>query len=149
MRRLLKVVGVAVLVFLLLIAVAVAYSTMNGYTRWWVPVATGNVAVNGVRSGYLHRNSRHSAVIITRTDVSPAQSYLVGFSEHPLLIHCARWHAPRFFAFPIGDVSPPCSGFSDGWNLPEADNPKLSTLKLTAESVEFYTMPGKKVTASW
>jgi hypothetical protein len=145
MRRLRKIVSEAVLAFLLLIVVAVAYSTMSGYTTWWVPVATGHVAVNGVRSGYLHRTSRYSALIITRTDVSPAQSYLVGLSERPEVIHCGRWHAPRFFPFPIGDVSPPCSVFSGDWNLPEADNPTFATLRIPEESVEFYTMRGKKV----
>ena len=53
------------------------------------------------------------------------------------------------FSFSLGHVSPPCSVFRDDWNLPEADNPKFSTLKVTAEYVEFYTVQGKRVTASW
>jgi hypothetical protein len=87
--------------------------------------------------------------MVTRTDLSPSQSYLVGLSERPELIHCGRWHAPRFFAFPVGDVNPPCSIFSNGRDLPEADNPKSSTLMVGPQSVEFYTTQGKKITAFW
>jgi hypothetical protein len=148
-RRLLKVLGAVVFALFLLIVFAFSYSTTHGYMMWWLPVPSGNVAVNGVRSGYLHRNSAHSAVMVTRTDLSPSQSYLVGLSERPELIHCGRWHAPRFFAFPVGDVNPPCSIFSNGRDLPEADNPKSSTLMVGPQSVEFYTTQGKKITAFW
>jgi hypothetical protein len=107
------------------------------------------VAVNGVRSGYLHRNSAYSAVIITRTDLSPAQSYLVGLSDRRWLIHCGEWHAPHFVAFPIGDVNPPCSIFGNGSDMPKADNPESSTLTVRPDFVEFYTVQGKRITASW
>ena len=133
MRRSLKIVGTVVFVFLLLIVVAVAYSTKHGYTTWWHRVSSGNVAVNGVRSGYLHRNSAHSAVIITRTDLAPAQSYLVGLSDSRWLIHCGEWHAPHFAAFPIGDVNPPSSIFGNGSDMPKADNPEPSTLTVRPE----------------
>jgi hypothetical protein len=148
-RRSLKAVGTVIFAFLLLIVVAVAYSTTHGYATWWLRVFNGNVAVDGVRSGYLHRNSAHSAVIITRTDLSPAQSYLVGLSDRRWLIYCGEWHAPRFLAFPIGDVNPPCSGFRNSSDMQTADNPVSSTLKTGPRFVEFQTVQGKKVTASW
>jgi hypothetical protein len=107
------------------------------------------VAVNGVRSGYVHRNRDNSAVIITRVDVYPNQSYLIWLGDHKHLTHCGEWHAPRFPAFPIGDVNPPCSFFSNGSDLQVADDAVLSTLTGRPGFVEFQTERSKKVTASW
>ena len=149
MSGLLKVVGTIVLAFLLLILAAGVYSTTHGYTTWWLQVSSGNVAANGVRCGYLHRNWAHSAVIITRTDLSPAQSYLVGLFDRRWLIHCGEWHAPHFVAFPIGDVNPPCSIFVNGSEMQKADNPESSTVTVRSDFVEFYTIQGKRITASW
>jgi hypothetical protein len=148
-RRLLKFVGAVAFAFLLLILFAFTYSTAHGYTTWWLRIPGGNVTVNGLRSGYLHRNWAYSAVIITRTDLSPAQSYLVGLSGSHSLIHCGEWHATRFAAFPIGDVNPPCSYFGNGLDMPTADNPESSTLTARPGFVEFYTVQGKRITASW
>ena len=64
------------------------------------------------------------------------------------MIHCGEWHAPRFPACPIGDVNPPCSIFNSA-NLPAADNPIVGTLKAGPRSVEFQTMQGRRVFASW
>src|SRR5229473_1193821 len=75
------------------------YSTARGYMTWWF-WSRGSVAVDGVRSGYLHRNWEHSAVIITRTDSKASQSYLVWLPGKKSLIHCGEWHAPRLPAFP-------------------------------------------------
>jgi hypothetical protein len=143
-----KAIG-GVLVFLvILITFALAYSTKNGFTTWWF-WSGGSVTVDGVRSGYLHRSWDRAAVIITRTDSKPSQSYLVWVPGKKFLIHCGEWHAPRLPAFPIGDVNPPCSVLSNGSNMPTADNPVDSTLIGRPGSVEFYTVQGKKVTASW
>src|ERR1700733_1282506 len=63
--------------------------------------------------------------------------------------HCGDRHAHRLPAFSIGDVNPPCSFFSNGSDLPVADNAVLSTLTARPGFVEFQTEHGKKVTASW
>ena len=138
--------GLGLFIFALVVAAGLWYSTARGYRTWWFR-SDGCVAVDGLRSGYLHRNSAHSAVIITRTDLSPAQSYLVGLSDRHWLIHCGDWHAPNFVAFPIGDVNPPCSGF--GAEVPRADYPKSSTLIVRSGFVEFSTLQGRRITASW
>ena len=144
----LKVVGLLLFVFALLIAAGLTYSTVHGYIRWWF-WSSGSVAVDGSRDGYIHINKQHSAVIITRTDSNPHQSYLVALSGRKWMIHCGEWHAPRIPAFPIGDVNPPCSIFSNGAELPTADNPIVDTLKAGPRSVEFQTMQGRRVSAFW
>ena len=102
----------------------------------------------GSRRVYLHRNSENLGVIITRTDSSPHQSYLVGLTGKTRLTHCGDWYAPRFPAFPIGDVNPPCL-LSGGSDKSKADDGVSSTLIARPGFVEFYTVQGRKVTASW
>jgi hypothetical protein len=143
-KTLLKVISVTLLV----VAFLFAYSTLHGYTTWWF-WRGGSVTVDGVRSGYLHGTWDRSAVIITRTDSNPSQSYRVWVAGKKSLIHCGEWHAPRLPVFPIGDVNPPCSFLSNGSNAPTADYPVNSTLTARPGFVEFYTERGKKVTASW
>jgi hypothetical protein len=143
----LKLVGSLLFVFALLLAAAFTYSTAHGYMTWWFS-SSAAVAIDGVRDGYLHRNWEHSAVIITRVDSHPRQSYLVGLSgKH--VIHCGEWHAPRFPVFSIGDVNPPCSFFSNGSDVSMGDDAVSSTLTARSGFVEFYTVKGRKVTASW
>ena len=144
----LKVAGLLLFTFVLLIAAGLTYSTLQGYATWWF-WSSGSVAVDGSRHGYMHINKQNSAVIITRTDSSPRQSYLVALSGRKWMIHCGEWHAPRLPAFPIGDVNPPCSIFSNGAELPTADNPIVGTLKAGPHSIEFQTMQGRRVSASW
>lgn len=104
----------------ILLAIPVMYSTERGYTQWWL-MSGEHVTVNGVQDGYLHKNWSHSAVIITRTDSKRSQSYLVRISGEEFsasMIYCSDWHAPRFLAFPIGDVKSPCMGILDNPDPP-------------------------------
>jgi len=146
-----KGVGVSLFAIFILLAIPVTYSTARGYTQWWL-LSGGHVTVNGVQDGYLHKNWSHSAVIITRTDLKRNQSYLVRISGEEFagaMVYCSDWHAPRFPAFPIGDVNPPCLGILDDPDPPDADRPVLSTLKVRPGFVEFCTAQGKKVNATW
>lgn len=131
-----------------LLALSVAYSTLHGYTTWWF-WRRAVVTVDGKPAGYLHRPRNGPAVIITRTDTWPHQSYLVSVSGPRFLIHCGVWSAPRFLAFPIGDVNQPCSAFSNGADDPNADNAVFRTLVVQARSVEFTTNSGKRIKARW
>ncbi len=140
-----------VCVSLLVLAIPVTYSTARSYTQWWL-MSGGHVAVDGVRSGYLHKNWSHSAVMITRTDSKRDQSYLVWISGTEFsqpMIYCGDWHAPRLPAFPIGDVNPPCMGFLDDPDQPDTDRPLALTLTARPGFVEFSTVQGKKVRATW
>jgi hypothetical protein len=147
-RIVLRLAGLGLLTFALPVAAGLWYSTAHSYMTWWFS-SSSQVAVDGVRSGFLHINSEHSAVIITRTDLRPNQSYLVALSGKKSLTHCGDWQASRLPAFSIGDVNPPCSFFSNGSDSPTADHAVLSTLTARPGFVEFKTEHGKKVTASW
>jgi hypothetical protein len=148
MKALAKGVFVTLFVLAFLAAVPLTYSTVRGYTHWWL-ISGGHVAVDGVPSGYLHTNWSHSAVMITRTDSKRRQSYQIWLSGSKFMIYCGDWHAPRVPAFPIGDVNPPCMGILDEPDPPDADRPLGPTLTARPGLVEFSTVQGKKVTATW
>jgi hypothetical protein len=147
-KSVLRFAGRGLLAFALLLAVGLGYSTADGYMTWWFRCSS-HVAVDGVRGGFVDVNWAHSAVIVTRTDLYPSQSYLVGLSGKNALTHCGDWQAPRLPVFTIGDVNPPCSFFSNCSDSPVADNAELSALTARPGFVEFQTAHGKKVTASW
>ncbi|MCU1269719.1 MAG: hypothetical protein JWN74_1013 [Acidobacteriaceae bacterium] len=147
-KTLLTVICFGLSVLALVVVISLIYSTAHGYMTWWFR-SGGYVAVDGLRSGYLDRNWGNSAVIITRADLRPPQSYLVWLYGKKSLTHCGEWHAPRIPAFSIGDVNPPCSFFSNGSDMPTADNAVFSTLTARPGFVEFHTAHGKKITASW
>jgi hypothetical protein len=144
----LKVIGSGLFIFGLMVVAGLPYSTSHGYMTWWFR-SGGHVEVNGVRSGYVHRNWENSAVIITRVDLHPSQSYLVWLGDKKHLTHCGEWHAPHLPAFSIGDVNPPCSFFSNSSDISNADDAVSSTLTARPGHVEFQTVQGKKVAASW
>ena len=146
-KILLKVIGSGLFIFGLMVVAGLTYSTSRGYMTWWFK-SGGYVAVNGVRRGYVHRNWENSAVIITRVDVHPSQSYLIWLGDKKHLTHCGEWQAPRFPAFPIGDVDPPCF-FNNSSEMASADDAVSSTLAARPGFVEFQTVQGKKVTAFW
>jgi len=135
------------LLFLLVVG-PIVYSTAHGYTQWWI-LSGGHVEVNGIRGGYLHKSRSNSAVLITRTDTNQRQSYLVQLGGSKSLFYCGGWHALRLPAFPIGDLNSPCMGFLDDLDPPDADPPLGSSLITRTGFVEFSTVQGKKVTASW
>ena len=142
---------VGLLVIIAILAIPVTYSTARGYTQWWL-WSGGHVTVNGVPGGYLHRNWSRSAVIITRTDSNRDQSYLVRISGEEFagrMVYCSDWHAPRFLAFSIGDVNPPCMGILDDPDPPGADRPLIPSLMARPGLVEFSTREGKRVRATW
>ena len=66
----------AIIVIVAVLAAPVMYSTTHGYTTWWFR-RRATVTVNGNPNGFLHRRLNDSALILTRTDTSPYQSYLV------------------------------------------------------------------------
>lgn len=97
----------------------------------------------------LHKSPSHSAVIITRTDLSPSQSYLIRLSEKQGGDSLRTMARTSFFCFPDRRCEPTVLHFQQRLGFARGRLSESSTLKVTAESVEFYTMQGKKITASW
>ena len=148
MRKAFGIFGRLVLLAAVLIAVAVAYSTARGYTIWYFRVS-GSVTVDGHNTGgYMHANTQKTVLLITRTDGSRPETYLVPVEAGKFMIDCGEWHPMRFLPFPIRELNPPCSGFKV---KPESvmDPPVDATLIRSRRSVEFSTASGKKVKAEW
>jgi hypothetical protein len=77
MKKLLPTLGAIVFPALMFVAGSLAYSTWRGYIGWYFRV-NGQVVVNGREtSGYLHANSEKTILLLTRTDDSGPETYLV------------------------------------------------------------------------
>lgn len=136
----------AVIAALLLVA-AIVYSTWRGYTRWYFRV-DGQVLVNGQKTtGYLHANTDKTILLLTRTDDSRPETYLVSLGPTKTIIDCGEWHPLRFLPFPIGDLNPPCSMFTDPAKI--HDPAATATATTGRNFIEFSTTSGKKVRAQW
>lgn len=147
MTRLLRVFACLVCLTLLLIAAGLAYSTAKGYLTWCFRV-NGIVSVNGIKnSGYLHANTKRTFLLLTRTDKSRRETYLVPLQGSRWIVDCGDWHPTQFLPVLIGDVDPPCSGYDTPTGV--ADTPKSQTLITHSHSVEFSTISGKKIRAEW
>ena len=132
----------------LVVAGAVLYSTVRGYMTWYFRV-NGQVTVNGQKTtGYMHANYDRTVLLVTRTDGSKAETYLVPVSDSKPISDCGEWHPVRFLPFPMGDVSPPCTVHAvDPAKV--VDAPVAATVIRKRRSVEFSTASGKKVRAEW
>lgn len=136
----------AVIAALLLVA-AIVYSTWRGYTRWYFRV-DGQVLVNGQKTtGYLHANTDKTILLLTRTDDSRPETYLVSLGPTKTIIDCGEWHPLRFLPFPIGGLNPPCSMFTDPAKI--HDPAATATATTGRNFIEFSTTSGKKVRAQW
>ena len=127
-----------------ILAVAILYSTLHGYTTWYWKDTRAQLLVDGNRvSGYVHASRQ--VLIVTRRDTPKPHSYFIALGSKRVLLDCGDWSAPRFFVFPIGHVNPPCLmalGDETAHNSPYApDGP----LKITGTTLEFHTKDGKRI----
>ena len=126
---------------------ALLYSTVKGYTTWYLRVE-GVVSVDGRKTtGYLHANPQRSVLLMTRTDGNRKETYLVPVTDHAKIMDCGDWNPVRFLPMPVGDLSPPCSVFTDPTKV--LDPPVPATLVRERGSLAFTTASGKKVKAEW
>ena len=147
MKKLLHVLGWTLLVAVVLIAFAVAYSTAKGHLAWFFRV-NGEVVVDGqTNRGYLHANPNHTILLVTRTDSGRLETYLVPVGDNEMIIDCGDWHPIRFLPIPVSDVNPPCSGYDTPTKFTDA--PTSRTRIRSRRSVEFTTASGKTIKAEW
>jgi hypothetical protein len=148
MKKVLRSLGSIVFLALIFVAGSLAYSTWRGYIGWYFLV-NGQVVVNGRETtGYLHANTDKTLLMLTRTDDSQPETYLVSLGPERAVVDCGEWHPLRFLPFPVGHVNSPCSFFTvDPAKL--RDPPVTSTLERRPRYVEFSTASGKKVRAQW
>lgn len=147
MKKLLSALACIAFAAVLLIACAIAYSTAKGYITWYFRV-NGAVTVDGKKtSGYLHANTARTLLLVTRTDESQPETYLVPLRNSEMIIDCGEWHPIRFLPAPIGDVNPPCTRYDVPTGV--RDGPASPTLMTSRRSIAFSTTSGKKVRAEW
>jgi hypothetical protein len=143
---------IAAISALVLLGVVITRETFSPYTAWYFIVPKARLTVDGRRQpGWLHRGNHRETLFLTRRDEGRAESYLiwVPHDRQGIVWSCGNWTAPRFPAFRIGDVNPPCWTFSAS----EAPSQKLTlpVRNLVAEpgSVEFIADDGSRLRASW
>jgi hypothetical protein len=147
MRRLVRVLGTGILLGLLLFAGLLAYSTWRGYTHWYFRV-NGEVMVNGQHTtGYLHASTDKTLLLLTRTDDSQRETYLVSLGQVSTVAVCGGWHPVRFLPFLVGHWNSPCSATVDP--AKPHDPPVPATLTTDRNFIEFSTASGKKVRGQW
>jgi len=147
MKKLLRALGILAFLALVFVAGSLTYSTWRGYTQWYFRV-NGQVIVNGQKTtGYLHANTNKTSLMLTRTDDSRPETYLVSLGLTKTVFDCGEWHPLRFLPLPIGDLNPPCSFFTNPAKV--RDPAVTSTLQRGPRFVEFSTASGKKVRGEW
>ena len=148
MKTLLRVLRTVILLGILLVAGSLLYSTWRGYTRWYVRV-NGQVVVNGHdTTGYLHASTDRTLLLLTRTDDSQPETYLVSLGAERLVLDCGEWNPVRFLPFPVMHSNPPCSAFTVD-RAKFHDPPLPATLTSSRNYIAFSTASGKKVRAQW
>ena len=148
MKRCVGIVGRLILLTGIFLLVAIAYSTVKGYTVWYFRVS-GSVTVDGRKtSGYMHANTRRNTLLVTRTDGSRLETYLVPAEGGKFIFDCGDWHPIRFLPIPMGELNPPCSGLNERQGS-VIDPPVVSTVVRARRAVEFSTASGKSVKAEW
>jgi hypothetical protein len=126
---------------------AFAYSTVKGQTTWYFRV-NGQVFVDGRQtSGYMHANVDRTILLVTRTDGTKAEAYLVPVADRSAILDCGDWSPVRFLPNPVRSVHPPCSPLADATST--SDAPISSTLVREGRFVSFSTTSGKKIKAQW
>lgn len=147
MKKVFGILGQLMLMAAVFGVVAVLYSTAKGHTIWFFRVS-GSVSVDGHEtSGYMHANTKRTALLITRTDEGRPETYLVPVQGSDWIVDCGNWHPIRFLPVPIRDGNPPCSGYDTPVGVRDA--PKFRSLITSRRSIEFSTASGKKVKAEW
>jgi hypothetical protein len=148
MKKFLRALGVILFLGLLFVVGSLAYSTWRGRITWYFRI-NGQVVVNAAEtSGYLHANSQKTILLLTRTDDSRPETYLVSLGPTKTVLDCGDWHPVRFLPFPVADVNPPCTVSTvDPAKL--HDPPDTASVTSGRNFVEFSTTSGKKVRGQW
>jgi len=146
MNKALRILGQLILAGAIVFAVAIAYSTAKGYTTWFFRV-NGSVTVDRhPTSGYMHTNAHRTILLVTRTDGSRPETYLVPLSDSKLILDCGAWHPVRFLPNPVGDLNPLCM---DVKSADVIDAPANTSVVRAGRSIQFTTASGKKVKAEF
>lgn len=148
MSKVLRTLGWIAFAALVLAASGVVYSTVTGRLVWYFRV-DGVVTIDGQKSGgYLHTNTQRTILLITRTDGSRPETYLVIVQGRNTVKDCGDWHPVRLLPFAVGNANPLCAVATvNPGNV--FDRPLNASAVTGRRSIEFATASGKKVKAEW
>jgi hypothetical protein len=154
LREVLVVLGCVATGFVALGTLASFYSTQNGYMQWYFMQPTARLTVAGTgNGGYIHRleNSGGTHVIVTRRMPWRGDTYWIALPKNhrPTMKRCGDWTAPRFPVISIGDVNPPCLGFSFGDEPRARPEPPERNLMTGDRYIEFTADDGKRLRVEW
>jgi hypothetical protein len=148
MGKILHLLGHAILGSALVLAMAVVYSTAKGRATWYFRV-NGSVTVDGCPTGgYMHANTGRTVLLITRTDGTRPETYLVTLAAGGPILDCGAWHPIRFLPNVVGDLSSRCLAMKVK-PAGRSDSPAGTTLVRAGRSIEFTTTSSRKVKAEW
>lgn len=146
MNKILRILGRTILAIAIVFAMATAYSTAKGHTTWYFRV-NGSVTVDGQpTSGYMHTNTGRTVLLITRTDGSRPETYLVPLPASRAIRDCGTWHPIRFLPYAEGELNPLCM---DVKSADVIDPPVNTSIVQAKRSIQFTTASGKKVKAEF
>src|SRR5437660_7988915 len=86
---------------LILVVLAMAYSTAKGYTVWFLRIPNAVITVNGAQTkGWLHKANDGSTMFFTRAD-SKSETYDLVFARdgNGQVLSCGTWVASRLPLF--------------------------------------------------
>lgn len=148
MNKILRFLRSLLLIGILGVVLAVGYSTATGNTVWYFRV-NGSVNVDGhPTGGYMHANTQRTLLLITRTDGSRPETYLVALGTSKSILGCGAWHPIRFLPNVVGDLNSRCSATNvDPDDV--MDSPVGTSLVRARRSIQFTTVSGKRVKAEF
>src|SRR6266404_3151563 len=127
---------------LMLVVLAMAYSTAKGYTVWFLKIPNTIITVNGTQTkGWLHTANNGRAMFFTFTNSGKSLTYDLVFAGdvNGRVLNCGTWVASRLPLFAVGDVNPPC------FFEPSAGH----NLMRGSRSIAFTTNDGTRLEAHW
>ena len=143
---------IAAIALLVLLVVVIGHEIFSPYTSRYFRVPNTWLTVDGRKEqGWLHRGNHRETLFLTRRDKGKAESYMI-WAPHDrqgIVLSCRNWTAPRFPAFPIGDVNPPCWTFYASDSAIPRSTLAPRNLVVGAGFVEFTADDGSRIKASW
>lgn len=144
MRKLAAKLAVVFLVLLVFAAISVGYSTLRGYTSWFIVVPDASITLDGEpTSGRVHKTRSGASLYVTVDVPGKRHTYELEMSKDGKahVSGCGRWVAPRFPVILTGDLNPPC--------FFEEPMPTDESVSLTSNAATFITKDGRKLEAHW
>lgn|SRR5579871_5723405 len=145
---------IATIVALFVLVGLTACVVFDPYMAWFRKIPRACLTIDGTQErGWVHRATKGRALFVTHGYGQKVESYSVVFtaSGRAIIWRCAKWTAPNFPVFPIGDLSPPCWDIViDDGITPKPDPPTPERNLISGDNfIEFTLNDGRRLKAAW